>query len=78
MFLAENPDMDQSLFEIDPETASDQDLAEWSDKLVQSGEDWGFLKRFKKYVPYVKKAAKLAWKHRRQIMAAARMAKRFL
>jgi hypothetical protein len=50
--MAEYPDIDPSLFEIDPETATLEELNSW----------WSSV---------AKKAAKLGWKHRHQIIGLA-------
>jgi hypothetical protein len=65
--LAENPDMDQSLFEIDPETATLEELNQWyqhaqSQSLAQTRWSWGGL---------AKMAAKTAWRHRGKIASLA-------
>jgi hypothetical protein len=33
VILAENPDMDQSLFEIDPENSSMEEMQDWYEKV---------------------------------------------
>ena len=68
--IADTPDLDQELAEVDPEDMSLAELQGWWNK-------------FKKHITHaasfvmqhkeeIKKAAKLAWKHRKEIMAAAK------
>ena len=68
--IADTPDLDQELAEVDPENMSLAELQGW----------WN---SFKKHISHaasfvmqhkeeIKKAAKLAWKHRKEIMAAAK------